>query len=77
MTRSKSERKNEAYDRNKFWETLTPQEQLQSLDSRLGKDIGAIQQRNKIQSLIDRPKSTKDKKSTKGVKNVKKNKGLR
>ncbi len=76
-TRSRADRKNEAYDRNKFWATLTPQEQLESLDRRLGEGLGAVKQRSKIQNLIDNPKPIKDKQLKKGVKNVKKNKGLR
>ena len=71
----RSERKNDAYDRNKFWVTQSPQDQLKSLDNRLGEGIGAIKQRKKIQSLIDNPK--KEKQLNKEVKNAKKNKGLR
>tara|TARA_R110001592_G_scaffold20195_5_gene82152 strand:- start:871 stop:1095 length:225 start_codon:yes stop_codon:yes gene_type:complete len=74
MTSSKSERKNEAYDRNKYWASLSPQDQLQSLNNRLGEDLGAIKQRKKIQSLINNPK--KEKQLKKVVKNAKKNQGL-
>tara|TARA_R110001592_G_scaffold47477_3_gene150382 strand:+ start:176 stop:382 length:207 start_codon:yes stop_codon:yes gene_type:complete len=42
----------EAIARNEHWAQLTPEQQLESLDSRLGKDIGAKKQRAKIQSKI-------------------------
>ena len=45
----------EAIERNEYWGQLTPEQQLESLNSRLGKDIGAKKQRNKIQSKIDNP----------------------
>ena len=45
----------EAIARNEHWAQLTPEQQLESLDSRLGKDIGAKKQRAKIQSKISNP----------------------
>ena len=45
----------EAIARNEHWAQLTPTQQLESLDSRLGKDIGAKKQRAKIQSKISNP----------------------
>ena len=45
----------EAIARNEYWAQLTPKQQLESLDSRLGKDIGAKKQRAKIQYKIDNP----------------------
>ena len=45
----------EAIERNEYWGQLTPEQQLESLNSRLGKDIGAKKQRNKIQSKISNP----------------------
>ena len=73
-TRSRADRKNEAYDRNKFWATLSPQEQLESLDRRLGEGVGAIKQRARIQSKIDNPQIAiqKEKKLKKRGKNTKK-----
>jgi 23S rRNA maturation mini-RNase III len=73
-TRSRAERKNEAYDRNKFWATLSPQEQLESLNGRLGEGVGAKKQRARIQSKIDNPQTViqKEKKLKKRGKNTKK-----
>ena len=45
----------EAIARNEHWAQLTPTQQLESLDSRLGKDIGAKKQRAKIQLKISNP----------------------
>ena len=45
----------EAIERNNYWTSLTPQQQLESLDTRLGKGIGAKKQRAKIQYKIDNP----------------------
>ena len=45
----------EAIERNNYWTSLTPQQQLESLDTRLGKGIGAKKQRAKIQAKIDNP----------------------
>ena len=45
----------EAIERNYYWTSLTPQQQLESLDTRLGKGVGAKKQRAKIQAKIDNP----------------------
>ena len=45
----------EAIERNNYWTSLTPQQQLESLDTRLGKGIGAKKQRAKIQAKINNP----------------------
>ena len=45
----------EAIERNEYWVQLTPEQQLESLDTRLGKGIGAKKQRAKIQYKIDNP----------------------
>ena len=50
-----STKQQEAIERNNFWASLTPQQQLESLDNRLGKGIGAKKQRAKIKSKIDNP----------------------
>ena len=42
-------------ERNERWAQLTPEQQLASLDERLGKDIGAKKQRARIQYKIDNP----------------------
>ena len=45
----------EAFDRNKAWAQLTPKQQLEDLDRRLGKGIGAKKQRARIQYRMDNP----------------------
>ena len=65
----------EAIERNNFWASLTPQQQLESLDTRLGKGIGAKKQRAKIQAKINNPqvevqRKAKNKKKGKNKKNV-------
>lgn len=42
----------EANDRNNTWAKMTPQEQLQALDGRLGKNVGAVKQRARLQAAI-------------------------
>ena len=54
-TRSRSERRMEAEQRNEDWKSLSLQQQLESIDLRLGKDKGAKKQRARIQFKIDRP----------------------
>ena len=53
--RSRSERKMEAEQRNAQWAILQLQQQLEKLDERLGKGIGAKKQRTRIQYKIDHP----------------------
>ena len=62
----------EAIERNNYWTSLTPQQQLESLDTRLGKGIGAKKQSAKIQAKIDTPqveiqRKAKKKKRSKNV----------
>ena len=45
----------EAIERNEYWAQLTPEQQLENLDSRLGKGVGAKKQRARIQHKIDNP----------------------
>ena len=52
---NKEIRHKEAIERNSYWVSLTPQQQLESLDVRLGKGIGAKKQRAKIQAKINNP----------------------
>ena len=52
---TKQIKETEAIVRNKAWAKLTPEQQLASLDERLGKGIGAKKQRAKIQYKIDNP----------------------
>ena len=49
------DKQQEAFNRNKIWAQLTPEQQLASLDERLGKGIGAKKQRARIQYKIDNP----------------------
>ena len=48
-------KRQEAFDRNKAWAQLTPEQQLEDLDRRLGKGIGAKKQRARIQYKVDNP----------------------
>ena len=50
-----NDKQKEAIERNNFWASLTPQQQLESLDTRLGKGVGAKKQRARIQYKIDNP----------------------
>ena len=69
---NKEYKNKEAIERNSYWVSLTPQQQLESLDVRLGKGIGAKKQRAKIQAKIDNPqveiqRKAKKKKRSKNV----------
>ena len=48
-------KRQEALDRNKAWAQLTPEQQLEDLDRRLGKGVGAKKQRARIQYRVDNP----------------------
>ncbi len=52
---TKQIKETEAKVRNEAWAKLTPEQQLESLDNRLGKGVGAKKQRAKIQYKIDNP----------------------
>ena len=52
---TKQIKETEAIIRNEAWAKLTPEQQLASLDERLGKGIGAKKQRARIQYKIDNP----------------------
>jgi len=64
----------EAIERNKVWAQLTPKQQLEDLDRRLGKGIGAKKQRARIQYRMDNPQVEikKERKLKKRVKNKRK-----
>ena len=71
-TRSRADRRKEAEQRNEAWKLLSLQQQLESIDLRLGKDIGAKKQRARIQYKIDHPqiaiqRKAKNKKRGKNV----------
>ena len=63
----------EAIERNEYWAQLTPEQQLENLDSRLGKGVGAKKQRARIQYKINNPQVEiqREKKSKKRGKNKK------
>ena len=67
------DKQQEAFDRNKIWAQLTTEQQLNSLDERLGKGIGAKKQRARIQYKIDNPQIEvqREKKKKKREKNKK------
>ena len=52
---TKQIKETEAIVRNEAWAKLTPEQQLASLDERLGKGIGAKKQRARIQYKINNP----------------------
>ena len=58
----KAIRQSEALERQKVWSNMTPQQQLNDLDSRLGKGVGAVKQRKRIQYVIDHPQTLNQKK---------------
>ena len=70
--RSKSERKMEAEQRNEAFKLLSLHQQLESIDLRLGEEVGAKKQRARIQYKIDHPqiaiqRKAKNKKRGKNV----------
>ena len=70
---TKQIKETEAIVRNEAWAKLTPEQQLASLDERLGKGIAAKKQRAKIQYKIDNPQIEvqREKKKKKRGKNKK------
>lgn len=52
-------KQSEASERNASWSKLSPKEQLEALDRRLGKGVGAAKQRARLQGLISNPKTAK------------------
>ena len=68
-----TDKQREAIERQVYWANLTLQGQLDILDKRLGKGIGAKKQRAKIQHKIDNPQIEvqREKKSKKRGKNKK------
>ena len=68
---TKQIKETEAIVRNEAWAKLTPEQQLASLDERLGKGIGAKKQRARIQYKINNPQIEiqREKKSKKRGKN--------
>ena len=59
------EKRAEAQARQEQWENLTPVQQLDSLDERLGRGIGAVEQRARIlKNAYKKSKKVKHKRST-------------
>ena len=71
---TKQIKETESIVRNEAWAKLTPEQQLASLDERLGKGIGAKKQRARIQYRVDNPQIEiqKEKKLKKRGKNKRK-----
>ena len=55
----------EAEQRNEAWKLLSLDQQLESIDLRLGKGVGAKKQRTRIQYKIDHPQIDIQRKSKK------------
>lgn len=56
VSEKRDQRREEAAARVEEWRKLTPQEQLNELDRRLGKDLGAARQRAMIAKRIKEQK---------------------
>ena len=54
-SRSREDRRMQAEKMHANWNSLSLQQQLEDLDRRLGKGIGAKKQRAKIKNKIDNP----------------------
>ena len=54
-SRSREDRKRQAEKMHEAWRLLSLQQQLDELDRRLGKEVGAKKQRARIQYKIDHP----------------------
>ena len=67
------DKQKEAIERNEAWAQLTPEQQIEDLDRRLGKDTGAKKQRARIQYKINNPQVEiqREKKAKKRGKNTK------
>lgn len=52
----KKARVRKSAERQVAWKKLTPQQQLDALDKRLGKDVGAAKQRARLRFLIEKMK---------------------
>lgn len=59
------EKRAEAQERQEHWENLTPVQQLDSLDERLGKGVGAVKQRARILKNLSSPSKNVTSKSKK------------
>ena len=59
------QRRQESIDRQAERVSRTNKQQLEKLDERLGKGVGATKERERLQALIDEAESKKRKKKTK------------
>ena len=69
------DKQQEAIERNEYWAQLTPEQQLDVLDIRLGKDVGAKKQRARIQYKIDNPQIEVQRENKKKKRGKNKNNG--
>ncbi len=70
-----TDKQREAIERQVYWANLTLQGQLDILDKRLGKGIGAKKQRAKIQHKIDNPQIEVQRENKKKKRGKNKNNG--
>jgi len=49
---AKERKRKESQDRLESWRKLSPQQQLDALDARLGKGVGATKQREKLNAKL-------------------------
>lgn len=68
------QRRKEAEERQKEWESKTPEQQLADLDERLGKGVGAVKQRKRIATTKTVVRKPKSKSEARRVKHQKKRK---
>lgn len=65
MNARRKQRQEQAVIRQKFWSSLTPEQQLEDLDRRLGEGVGALKQRTKLKAEVERLRLEKQKKERK------------
>ena len=56
MAKSQIIKREEAQERQAAYSKLTPQQKIAALDARLGKGVGAVKQRARLQELIKEQK---------------------
>lgn len=63
-------KRREATERDEAWQKLTPEQQLEALDRRLGKGQGATKQRARLAASLERRKHQPKKEEPKGAEPV-------